>query len=392
MKVLHVLKAMEIGGVPTVALELTKALSRHGIHCEIATVDNMQSDHEQLPANVPMHLFQMGFLNRLWPCYSTSLSRFLNAEASRFDLIHIHGLWNHATYAASHAAQLHHIPYVISTHSALEAWTLGQHAWIKRLYMPIIQKPIIRAAAAIHCLTNEEQNDVANQGIKTKTFITPNGISPDFPDILASNNSSNFLSRYPELSGKQVILFVGRLATIKGLEILADSFSSIASRFPNTMLLVVGPDARDGTKDRMVAKLNSSGTQNRVIFTGQVPVRDWLAAYTCATLFILPSFAEGFGLVVLEAMAAGLPVIISDRCYGTRSIVKNAKAGLVVPPKKETLVEAMTLLLRDKQRCAQMRRNGRTAIVNYTWPALAKSMETHYVESIKRNCAQHSCD
>lgn len=387
MKILHILHALVIGGVTAVVRELTQALVGEGIHCEIAATDGGRATGgEQSIPGVPIHCFPVGFHPRWRIFYSPALSRFLEAEAGRFDLLHIHGI-GHQCPAASRAALRQGVPYISSPHGSLAEWALRHRSlWRRRVYMPRVQKPVLQSATAVHCLTDQEVAQITHwTDGRTAVFTVPNGIPADLPDAFASTDPAEFLARFPGLAGRRVILFMGRLAFQKGPEILVRSFATIAPRFPDAVLLMAGYALRGGgTRRRVEAALRQTpDIRQRVIFTGPLSGYDWRAAYACAELFVLPSRWEGFGIVLLEAMAAGLAVVVSDRC-DIHPLVADADAGLVTPPEEKPLAEAMAALLSDRQETNRMGENGRRLAARYTWPAVAQSMAARYSEIIRQ--------
>ena len=382
MKILYALPNTLLGGLPMVVWGLAEALAQDGAHCEVAAASGFGGLEMAPLPEVPVHHFPLGPQPRWWPLYSPALSRFLDAEAARFDLIHIQGIGHHGP-AAFHAARRHGVPCVVTCHGEFSDWRWQRGSWYRRrVYMRRVWNPIMQSAAAIHCLTEEEQEDITKRvGSPAPLFVVPNGIPAELSSAIADTDPSDFLARYPSLQGKRVILFMARLVPMKGPDILARSFSRIASRFPDAVLLVAGP-ASEKHRGRMEAVLERAGVRDRVVFSGPLSAHEQRSAYACAELFALPSRFEGFGIVILEAMAAGLPVVISDRCCGTRSLVAEAEAGLVVPPEDEPFAEAMAALLADRPRAARMARNGRRLVEAYTWPAIAKSMAARYSEAV----------
>lgn len=141
------------------------------------------------------------------------------------------------------------------------------------------------------------------------------------------------------------------------------------------MLLVVGPD--DGARGVLEAALTSAGLLDRTVFTGMLYGDRLRAAYQCAELFVLPSRGESSSNALLEAMAAGLPVVISEHCNLPELVEYGG--GFVVPLDDNSICEAISKLLLDDCLAAQMGYNGRRLIEeNYTWKSIATSMISCY--------------
>lgn len=379
LKVLHVMFSTvpEYGG-PAVSIPgLTQALTKAGIHCEIFTTNwkGVGAD-AMLPSTVPIHRFDVGFAARFWPAYSKGLDKMIWKKIGNgaFDLVHVHELWLYPGFIAFRVARKHGIPYVLSPRGALQEVSLRQKAFKKWVYMKMILDRILRSADAIHALTNEEMTSISKLGYKSSIFVAPNGIDPS--PFECPPDTSAFLAAYPELVGKRVILYLGRLHPKKGLDVLARSYASLSHKFENTALLVAGPN-EDGNQKRMESILKTSPALGSTVFTGMLTGKDKLAALACADLFVLPSHSEGFSMAILEALAAGLPVVISKQCNFPE--VSDHDAGFVIEPNDAAVTEAISTLLLDDQLRTRMGQNGRNLVrEKYTWDTIAASMAGLY--------------
>ena len=389
LKVLHIIVSLapEQGGPAVSVPGLTQALAEAGIHCEIFTTNwNGVGDDAMLPSVVPIHRFEVGFAARFWPAYSKGLGKVLKKKMGNgaFDLVHVHEPWHYLGFIAFRVARKNAIPYVLSPRGALEEWCLRQKAFKKQIYRMMIQDRILKFADAIHALTNEEMTSISKLGYKSSIFVAPNGIDPS--PFECPPDTSAFLAAYPELVGKRVILYLGRLHPKKGLDVLARSYVSLSHKFENTALLVAGLN-EDGTQERMESILKTSPASGSTVFTGLLTGKDKLAALACADLFVLPSHSEGFSMAILEALAAGLPVVISKQCNFPE--VSEHDAGLVIEPNDAAVTEAISTLLSDDQLRTRMGQNGRNLVrEKYTWDAIAASMAGLYQRLVARRSAK----
>ena len=372
--------APERGGAPAGVRGLTSALRQRGVHCEIATTGWLGAGADAPPVpGVPMHRFPTEFPAPFWPAFSRKLGRFLDAAAGSFDLVHAHQTLPYSTYAAIRAARKHALPYVLSLHGDLAAAALRYKRGRKWIYRRVLLDRMLRSADALHAVSRAEAGRVAELGYVTPTFLVPNAVSPDEPDLSAA---SDLAARYPGLAGRRVVLFLGRLHRIKGVDVLARSFARVSAKFPDTVLLVVGPD--DGARGTMESILRSNGVLERAVFTGPLTGDLKRAALQCADLLVHPSYTEGFSNAVLEALAAGLPVVISESCNFPE--VADHGAGFVVPLNDVAVCEAVGTLLADGRLGARMGRNGRKLVTErYTWRAAAASMAGCYRRLLQRN-------
>ncbi len=379
LNILHVTPSMspQWGGPVAVVSQLIPALSDEGIHCEIATASGHRVGHD--PASlrdVPTHVFHANLPARIWTAYSKDLTRFLDENITQFDLVHAHEIWHHPAYAAFQAARKNAVPYILTPHGELSEWSMRHKRWKKRIYTKAVLDRVLRNADALHAITPAEKDRIAQLGYQTPVTVASNGIDPapfhNLPD------PSDFLAGFPTLNGKRVILFLGRLNPTKGLDILARAFSSIARRFPDAILLMAGPDEEGGQR-AMESILRSEGVLDRAIFTGMLTGADKFAALSRADLFVLPSYSEGFSIAILEAMAARLPVVISEGCNFPE--VAEHRAGFVVQASDAPVAEAMSALLSDPDLSAQMGERGRRLVTRrYTWKAAAAIIARLYAE------------
>lgn len=389
LRVFHVVASMspEWGGPVTAVQALTSALVQRGIHCEIVTARGWRvgTAAASIP-QVPIHRFETGLLARVWTAHSHGLARFLDQQVhrGRCDLIHVHEIWHYPGYAAFRVARRHGLPYVLSFRGALDKWRLRHKGIRKRIYRQAIQDHILQSADALHALTRAEMARISALGYTAPVFLAPNGVAPS--QLQGHTDTADFRRRYPALDGKRIILFLGRMHAMKGLDVLARSFATVASRFADAVLLVAGPD-EDGTRHKTEAILKAAGILDRVVFTGLLTGNDKRAAFACADLFVLSSYSEGFSNAVLEALAAGLPVVITEQCNFPE--VSEHQAGLVVAAAPAPVADAISTLLADDACRIGMGQNGRKLVMqNYVWPAVAGSFSDLYRSLVENRRAR----
>ena len=183
------------------------------------------------------------------------------------------------------------------------------------------------------------------------------------------------------------MLFLGRLSRKKGLDLMVEAFTQVAAQAPEAYLLIVGPD-EEGWTERIRQSACANNLQGRIKLTGLLLDEERLAAFADADLFALTSFSENFGMSVAEAMAAGLPVLVSDQ-VGISSAIKRAGAGAVVPLDVRAIADAMADLLRrnDLQAMGEL---GRHLIrTRFSPDTVAQQMLDAYAEIIGRSGFYH---
>jgi glycosyltransferase involved in cell wall biosynthesis len=328
-------------GVASAAASLAHSLSPWANVELIAPIElDNPEETEIFLQGLRVHLFPqpLGLPRSVVP----ALKQFLSKELSRFDLVHIHGMWRYPQWAAAHLAQQHRIPYIISPHGMCEPFELARKAWKKKIYFNLIEKRSFQEAAAIHAIT-EAERDHCNQLHPGKTIgVITHGISI-LPPL-----SSLLVDRYlpPEMSSvpteAPVLFFMGRLHPKKGLDLLIPAFAQVLQHHPSAYLVIAGPDPV-GYKKVLIQLARSHHIQERVLFSGMLTGQCKQAMLQRADIFTLPSYSEGFSVAILEALAAAKPVVISKYCYFDE--VMSAQCGHVVDTDIPQLVHALNKLL-----------------------------------------------
>jgi glycosyltransferase involved in cell wall biosynthesis len=181
-----------------------------------------------------------------------------------------------------------------------------------------------------------------------------------------------FRSQFPEIGDAFLILFLGRLNFKKGLDLLAKSYGIVARQCQAVHLVIAGPD-NEGYGQRVRQWLTDEGVLHRATFTGMLLGQDKLAALSDADVFVLPSYSENWGVAVVEAMACGLPVVISDQVNLWQEVAK-AEAGLVIPCDPQKLSDALLQLQHDAELREKLGANGRRLAAKFSWNSAASQM------------------
>lgn len=373
MKVLYIAASLshEWGGPVPVIKALSECLLRKGVEVDVFAPAKRRTANQiaQLDG-VSTTLFKLGFFSRIWTAHSPALAQALRREISEIDLVHIHEIWHHPHFAAYRAAKKARKPYIVSIQGALEPWCLSYKALKKKVYAALIQKRILNEAATIHAVNQEEVKHIRAFGVKTPVTVISNGIDPEEFQNLPPREEMERL--YPELKGRKVLLFVGRIHPIKGLDILARAFGQIATCRDDVRLVIVGPDS-EGYQNQVERLLKSESVLDKTIFTGMLAQKKKLAALSRADIFVLSSYSEGFSIAVLEALACGLPMIITSKCHFPE--VAEARAGIVINPDSDQLAEALAKLLGNPELSKGMSANGRRLVMEkFSWDRIADQM------------------
>ncbi|WP_419806311.1 glycosyltransferase [Terriglobus sp.] len=359
------------GGISTVVPSLVHALNAQEVD---TSVDAFCAPGEEFrPSGLDPNGIHFWPISRVgWLRDAAVRTRFAT-EVRHCDGVHIHGLWDVTSAAASRAALQWHKPYVLSCHGMLEPWALHHGKLKKRIYSALIERDVVRKARCLHALTQAEAIQCRDfGGTNTPAVVIPNGVS--VPDELSPEL---FLSRYPELRGRRIVLFLARLHVKKGIDLLVRAWGDVVAKAPDAVLVVAGPDA-DGFGAALQEDAASRGVQDSIAFTGMLSGENKWSAIAAAECMVLPSHSEGLSMSVLEAMGAGVPVLVTPQC--NMPWVPQIGAGWLMEPATGAISDALIeILSRGKQANAATGAVGREFIrQNYSWSSVAERIAEVY--------------
>jgi len=320
---------------------------------------DVSTDHSQLVDGVDVQYFPVNWTgSKLSPFYSAELGRACQERISEFDVVYIPGSWTYPVFAAANAAMKHRIPYVISPRGSFMNWAMGYKGFKKRLYLALVERRIINHAAAIHMTSSLERQQWDQWGFTPLVTTIANGLDTTVYRNLPRRGKLREALNIPP-SGT-VTLFVGRLHQEKRLELIVASFAIVAAHLPYAHLVIVGKE-QDGSGERARKQASQLGLSKRVHFLGQQVGNDLLQAYSDADMLVLLSHRENFGMVVIEALAAGLPVLLSTNVGIAREIDETG-AGIMVTPEPDKVATVWKKMLSDVNLRNTMRTKGRTLV------------------------------
>jgi glycosyltransferase involved in cell wall biosynthesis len=345
------------GGPSETVRSLASGLARTGIETHVATTDDNGSGRLRVSCGVPNE--QDGVTYWYFPrqtrfyTFSWPLNAWLAQRVGDFDVVHIHALFSFASIPAAFWAWRSGVPYLVRPLGTLNEWGMkNRHRRLKGLSFRWIERRILGHAARVHYTTDQERLEAESLDVKTPAAVIPNALRehPGIPDGTA------FLGRYPQLQGRQIILFLSRLDAIKGVNLLLQAFAQVRQTTPNVSLVIAG-DGKPAFVGDLKRQAASLGLDSDVLWVGFLDEDEKRAALSEADLFVLPSYSESFGIAVAEAMAAGLAVVVSDR-VAIHSDVARARAGIVSPCEAGPFADAIVRLLNDPKLRESMGKNG----------------------------------
>lgn len=375
MNVLHVIPsvASRTGGPATSVVEASLALQDAGVGVSIFSTDlaeaaSAPTHSRAVAADLPegasaldIRLFSVRKPRRF--AFSPELHRALGASVASYDVVHIHSLYLFPQFAAYRQSVRRGIPYVVAPCGALDPYLRNRNRKLKAVTDLVWQRSMLDQAAAIHYKTDDEARLAADVLLPRVSFVAPNGIR--MSDFEAPFCSEHF--RTAELGGRigPIVLYMGRLSHKKGLDVLIQAFAALRGAIEGAHLVIAGPDDEDLIPSlRRLAR--SEGIESEITFVGMLNKRRRRQALAAAHIFALPSHTENFGNTVLEAMASGIPTVISD-AVNIATEVEAARAGVVRKPTVEDFAEAMTVLLSKPAEAAELARKGREFARRYEW-------------------------
>jgi len=362
MRVIHVVPAIteEAAGPSYSVPRLCESLIGTGVDVQLAALD-----WAAMPVSLPyLKTFPLGLGPRRLGV-SPKMRRWLKQEVTsgRVDIIHNHSLWMMPNVYPGYAVRDSSCHLVVSPRGTLSKRALGINALQKQIFWRVLQAPMLRAATCFHATAESEYEDIRRLGFRQPVCILPNGI--DVPPLEQTPNS-----------GRRQLLFLGRIHPIKGIDTLLRAWQAVEDRFPDWELHIAGPD--NGGYLAGMQALAAQLRLERVVFRGPLFGEEKLRAYRAASLFVLPTHSENFGMTVAEALAAGTPAIVSKGApWGG---LEKQGAGWWLDIGVDPLVACLEVALATPPtHLAEMGRAGREWMLrDYSWERIGVQLSAVY--------------
>lgn len=325
MRILHSIRSVDPrGGGPIEGVKQLSAVNRlHGHTVEILSLDH-PDDPWVRECSIPCHAVGPALLGY---GYTGKLVPWLREHRRDYDVVIVNGIWQYSSFGIWRVLQGTTTPYFVFTHGMLDPWfkrTYPLKHLKKLLYWPWADYRVLRDATAV-LFTCEEERRLARQSFwlyRCDEFVLNYGTAAPTGD--PATQRAAFLARFPHLAGKRCLLFLGRVHVKKGPDLLFEAYAEVLRRLPSERtrdvhLVMAGPyDHKYG--QRMAALAEELGLSHWVTWTGMITGDLKWGALHSADAFILPSHQENFGIAVAEALACGVPVLISNQVNIWREI------------------------------------------------------------------------
>lgn len=386
LRVLHVIPSLADcrGGPGVAAIEMVAALNQNGVSAEIATTNDCCEQLLDVELNrlvdyrhVPVRFFArvstpIKALREFQ--FSLSFSLWLMRNIQNYDVLHVHALFSYCSSFAMWLARRKGVAYVAHPIGHLERWPLQQGNRKKRWYLRIIEANNIRGASAVHFTAESEQAQALELFPDLQSAVIPLGIHAP---MQVRNAAVKLRQRYKLVQGIPILVFLSRIHPKKGLELLLQSIASLdVDTRPQLLIAGDGDQAYLQQLTEMVSELGL----DKIYFVGFVQGTEKNLLLQGADIFALTSYSENFGIVVLEALAAGLPVLLC-KPVALSTNVAQAKLGYVADTNVDSISDALRLALDDlENEISYSERTKDFVAQHHQWPAIGRQLRALYEE------------
>ena len=379
MRVLHVIPSVaeRSGGPATAIVPMCRALQQNGVDVLLVTTAAGMDDADATNGRVADY---KGVPAKFFPSqlgesfkYSRPLATWLSSNIREFGLAHIHAVFNHSSIAAAHVCRKAAVPYVVRPLGTLEPWSMTQKSVRKRVFWQVAGKAMLRRAAAVHYTTDAEKNSTESLLGLNQGKVIGLGVEVN------SSAKEQLAHHFPDLAQQPYALVMSRLHPKKGLDVLIDAFLALVQheKFAHWHLVIAG----DGPSDYVAKLKEMAAASDRIVFTGWVDGERKDAMLSGASLLVLPSHQENFGMCVMEALARSVPVLVSPHVNLAHEIVL-ANAGWIATVDKDALTTRLAEALSNEEERAVRGRAGKQLSMKYSWESAAKSLKDLYIEIV----------
>lgn len=387
MRVLHLIPSISPrrGGPSQAVLAMTAALRRRGVDAAILTTDDDGSHRLPIPlgrwhrrGGVPVLAFPRWSPGApaLRPlrefAVTPPLVCWLRRHLREWHLLHVHALFSFPCTAGMVVARRQRVPYVLRSIGQLQHWSLAQSAGRKRLLMRLIERRNLAGAAALHFTSEAEQREAMALGLATASFVLPLGV--ELPLLLD-------LPAEPRAPGPVRFLFLSRLHPKKQLPLLLHALAALQRRRPGAIWrLDIAGEGEPSYGQELQRLAERLAIAERLTWHGFVTGEAKAALLRQAHWFVLPSAAENFGIAAAEALASGVPVILSPGVALADSVIA-AGAGLVCQPTSTALADGLEACLQPPS--AAIRSAARQlAGQHFSWGAISEQLIDQYSQLV----------
>lgn len=387
MKILYISSGFSIiqGGATVAIKGLCMALARYNIDITVATTDaDIDIKLLEKPARpIEDNAYKIFYFHS--PCFknygfSPSLISWLKNNIFKFDLVHMHPIFNLSVPNAVSLCQRYNVPYIISPSGMLNSyWSFKKNVFIKKTYYFAFEKRNLNNAKVIHFTSNQELQDAKRLKLKPPAYVIPWGLDISEYDNVSFRNL--FRERYGIVENKKIILFLSRIDPKKGLEFLIPALARVFRKRDDFIFVLAGSGEKS-YENKIRILLYKNGLLNKTKIVGFVDGKDKISLLRDSDIFVLPSYYENFGYAVVEAMVSGLPVVVS-KYIDIHPYILDYKAGIVTDMDVNRINIALEKLLDDEKLRIQMGENGKKLVKEmFAWEKISPKFIELYKKCI----------
>jgi glycosyltransferase involved in cell wall biosynthesis len=391
---------LHMGGPPAKVRAIARELARRGHEVTVLTADlgqERESEGSSSKADETINKRARGwrsqedgveavYLRTLQNYRATTINPQILTFCARrirdYDVVHIYGLYDLFGSIAAWFCRRHNVPYVLEPLGMFGPKVRSQNK--KRLYRKLVGNALFAGASVVVANSDTERNElIAGGTAEEKIVLRRNGI--DLAEFQALPAPGAFRAKHNLGDKTPLLLFLGRISFIKGLDQLVNAFAQVGRLHPSACLIIAGPDDADGCAEAIQKTVSKCQLRGRVLLTGPLYANNRLEAFVDADFLVLPSRYESFGNVAAEAIACGTPVLVTDSC-GIAPLI-DGRAGLVVACEVDGLRSGIERLLQDQELSSKLRAGCAQVASNLSWDEPITTMENIYASLTTQGAA-----
>lgn len=373
--------AEAFGGPVKVAFDVGRQLVKHGHEVVVFTSDakdlknRLDVEHAEIEG-MQVYYFRnlsMSFVKWSKLFITLDLPRKLRSDLKSFDIVHIHEYTTYQNIVVHHFAKKFGVPYILQAHGSLPKIGRQARKWI---YDALFGSNLIRDTSKVIALNEVEVGQYKYVGVPAqKIALVPNGV--DLSEYSDLPSKGSFKKKFGIDRNMRIVLYLGRIHEIKGIDILVRAFASILQKLDNVRLVIVGPD--DGYLHEIKALTRTLLIEDKVLILGPLYGMAKLEGYVDADVYVLPSRYETFPMTVLEAYACGKAVIASN-VGGLNQLVLDGATGLLVEPGNfMDLANKISYLMDHAEKAEEMGLKGKQYVKeHFNIDKIAEDLENLY--------------
>lgn len=373
------------GGPPAKVSGIAKMFVRRGHDVTVLTADRGSENNDAINTEWKREKIDLGwesFIDGVQTIYlptivsyrtatlNPRIFKFCDQLLTGYDVVHVYGLYDLLGCIVARSCVRRGTPYVLEPLGMFGPKIRSKRK--KRLYGWLIGTHLFQRAKIVIASSESEREELVRGGIAPeKIVLRRNGL--ELAQFAPLPNRGEFRAKLGINEEVPLVLFLGRLSFIKGLDVLVRAFANVGRE---AKLIIAGPDDQDGCAKSIRKLVSKLGLEQRIVLTGPLYGREKLQAFVDANLFVLPSRHESFGNAAAESVACGTPVLVTDKC-GIAPFV-DGQAGIVTPCDTEEIIKGINLLLDDKPLLLRFAGNCLPVARGLSWDEPVEAMERLY--------------